>query len=113
MSLKITMTLEEMKLFLRVENDLEDALIQNLKKTASNEAERFLNTDFSTTDETGNVIENEAPDEVKQWVLNRMAQLYENRGQVPPPDFSMIQHLRDYPFDGDFGQPEECTDEDW
>ncbi|MGG3737256.1 head-tail connector protein [Aeribacillus pallidus] len=96
-----------------MENNLEDNLIQSLKTAASNEAERFLNTDFSTTDETGQTIENEAPVEVKIWVLNRMAELYENRGRVPEPDFSMIQHLRVYPFNGEWNDPEESIDEDW
>lgn len=101
MALKINLNLEEIKTFLRVENNLEDDLIQSLQKAAKNEAESFLNTDFHEYDEDGNLIkENEAPEEVKTWILNRIAVLYENRGEVPAPDYSMIRHLRVYPFCG-------------
>jgi hypothetical protein len=104
MSLKITVDLGYMKNYLRVEHSLDDDLIEDLFNTASNEAESFLNTDFHEYDESGNLIENEAPSEVKFWVLNRMAEMYENRGMISQPDYSSIQHLRVYPFKDVIGE---------
>lgn len=97
--LKLSLTLEDVKNFLKIDFDDDDALINRMIQTAANEARGFLNTDFHTYDENGQLIqENEAPPEVHDWIQNRVAELYENRGNRPAPNFDDLQHLRVYPF---------------
>lgn len=97
--LKLTLTLEKVKNFLKIDFDDDDELINDMIQEAANEARGFLNTDFHTYDENGLLIqENDAPAEVNAWVRNRVAELYENRGNAPEPNFKPIHHLRVYPF---------------
>jgi hypothetical protein len=104
MALQITITGNELNDYLRVDPGNDGVTITMLLETAKNEALQFLNTDFSTTvvneDGTTTTTENESPIEVKTWVFNRVAELYENRGVRITPNFDMIQPLRVYPFKG-------------
>lgn len=94
MALKVTLTLTGVKTYLRVDVDEDDELIGDLQASAISEAEEFLNTDFP--DAEG--VPQEAPAPVKTWVLNRIAELYENRGMRISPDFSPLQKYRVYPM---------------
>lgn len=83
MPLQITFTGTEIADYLRVDPDQETATINTLKAAAMDEAEQFLNTDFSTVtinpDGTTTITPNEAPAGVKLWVLSRISQTFEKR----------------------------------
>lgn len=72
---RLTVTLDETKLFLRVDHDEDDALIADLIVAAKSSADAFLNNRFVTASGTPLSI----PPEVKTWVLRRVAFLYEQR----------------------------------
>lgn len=91
MPLQITFYDNEIANYLRVDPEQEKTTIDSLKVAAMDEAEQFLNTDFSA---------NEAPASVKGWVLNRIAEKFEGRGQEPQPNFYAIKSFRVYPFRG-------------
>lgn len=104
MPLKITIAAGELETFLKVDNNDDAAAITMLKEAAINEAETFLNTDFSVTvendDGTTTTTENEAPPPVKVWVFNRVAELYENRGfyGTNGVNYRLLHPFRVYPF---------------
>lgn len=116
MPLKITITGNELEEFIRVDPGNDANVISMLLEMAKNEAEMFLNTDFSetVTNEDGSITtkEIESPAPVKAWVFNRVAQLYENRGfsketgretrfvSAQGIDYTFIQPYRVYPFKG-------------
>jgi hypothetical protein len=89
--LKITVTGNELYDFVRVDPGTDDSAVSLALKTATEEAEKFLNTDFEGL---------EAPAGVKNWVFNRVAQLYDNRGTTIKPDFAFIHPWRSLPFRG-------------
>lgn len=93
MALQVTLTLTGIKAYLRVDADEDDGLITDLQASAMSDAEEFLNTDFPNAEG----VPQEAPAPVKTWVLNRIAELYENRGVRISPDFSPLQKYRVYP----------------
>lgn len=68
------LTLEEVKLYLRVDSDEEDALITNFILTAEEICEDILR--FPLTDFT------EIPDTVKQSILYVVSNLYEKREEI-------------------------------
>lgn len=102
MTLQITFTGTEIADYLRVDPTQETATINILKASAMNEAEQFLNTDFSTSvtnpDGTITITPNEAPALVKEWVLNRIAEKFENRGKPVKPDYSTLKNYRKFSF---------------
>jgi Phage gp6-like head-tail connector protein len=113
MPLQITFKGNELSDFLKIEPGYDDGPINTMLESAKSEAETFLNTDFSTEviaeDGTVTKTTNEAPATVKEWVLNRVIQKYENRGNFMgqfaaknplTPDFSTLQPYRVYPFKG-------------
>lgn len=101
MPLQITFIDNEINNYLRVDTGIDAEVIDAMKDAALIEAEAFLNTDFNEYDEEGNLIaQNEAPATVKLWVMSRMAQLYEGRGQRNKPDFTLLKPHRVYPFGG-------------
>lgn len=112
MALQIDFEQEELHDFLRIDLGMDDLIIDIMKDTAVTEAEQFLNTDFSmqiandltnpdgTTTTTITVTQGDIPAPIKMWVLMRIAQLYENRGQGTTPDYTLIQQYRVYPFRG-------------
>jgi hypothetical protein len=104
MPLKITFEDNEVNEYLRVDTGLDTAIIATLLAAAMDEAEQFLNTDFSTittnADGTTTTTATEAPATVKEWVLNRVAEKYENRGNAPKPDYSTLKKYRRINFGG-------------
>lgn len=111
--LKVTFKPNEVETFLRVDSGV-DPILDTLQDMALNEAETYLNTDFSTVvineDGTTTTTPNEAPASVKVWILNRMAQMYENRGfnketgretrfvAAQMPDYTLLESFRIIPF---------------
>lgn len=98
MALLVTLTDAEVYEYLRLDMGQEVGTIRILKGSAMSEAETFLNTDFSTFAIDASGVETitpvEAPDEVKEWVLNRIAEKFENRGKTIKPDYSGLQPYR-------------------
>jgi len=92
MTLEIDFTLDELKNFIRVEHNADDFLIPRFKNSAISEVDSYLNNDFE-----GLII----PPDVALWIMNRTASYYENRGNVPKPDFSSVERYRKYPFGND------------
>ena len=72
---RLNVTTEEAKAYLRVDGDDEDALIEELVKAAKASADAFLNNPFQDASGAPELI----PDDVKLWVLRRVAYLYEQR----------------------------------
>ena len=72
---RLTLDLAEVKAYLRVEHDEEDALLEELVKGAKASADAFLNNPFQDASGAPEPI----PDDVKLWVLRRVAFLYEQR----------------------------------
>jgi len=104
MPLQVTFTDNEPYDFLRLDAGFDATVINTMINTALYEAETFLNTDFSTSvaneDGTVTVTPQEAPPPVKEWVLYRLVQLYENRGTKPHADYTDLQPYRVLPFKG-------------
>lgn len=104
MPLKITFDTSEIEDYLRIETGTDTKIVATIKAAAMNEAETFLNTDFSTTvlneDGTTTITENEAPAIVKEWVLDRIAERYEHRGQRTKPDYGPLKPHRVIQFRG-------------
>jgi hypothetical protein len=102
--LQITFQPGEIEEYLRIDPGQDAATIATMKKSAMDEAETFLNTDFSVTivnaDGTTTTTATEAPPSVKEWVLDRLAHKYENRGNQNKPSFGPINRHRKYPFKG-------------
>ena len=92
MPLKVTINGDELYDYVRIDaaDTTETAQVDRMFNASKNEALLFLNTDFSTTDENGVVTEHEAPESVKDWLFDRVAQRYENRGTLPKADFTDI-----------------------
>lgn len=106
MALKITIAADELHDFLRIDSGDDAPTVNLLLGKAMGEAERFLNTDFSSVlidglDGSITIIEQEAPAEVKAWVFDRVAELYDNRGAQKAAKFDDLQPLRVSPFKGD------------
>jgi hypothetical protein len=89
MPLQVTFTGTQIADYLRIDPTQEAGTIDMLKDSAIDEAEQFLNTDFSIDG-----VPKEAPAMVKEWILNRIAQKFENRGQPVKPDYSTLSKYR-------------------
>lgn len=72
---RLTLDPVEVKAYLRVEHDEEDALLEELVKGAKASADAFLNNPFQDASGADEPI----PDDIKLWVLRRVAFLYEQR----------------------------------
>lgn len=72
---RLALTLEEVKAYLRIDADDEDALLEELAEAAKASADAFLNNPFTDSDGVDEAI----PVDVKAWVLRRVAFLYEQR----------------------------------
>lgn len=75
MSLKdnITLTLEEVKNFLKVEQNEDNSLIEKLISGAASKAEEVTNRDF------GEVGDEDDLDAIEVWILQRVARVYQRR----------------------------------
>ena len=89
MPLQVTFTGTQIADYLRIDPTQEAGTIQILQAAAMDEAEQFLNTDFSIDG-----VAKEAPAMVKEWILNRIAEKFENRGQPVKPDYSTLKKYR-------------------
>lgn len=69
---RMTLTLDEVKLFLHIDHDAEDVVLQRMLSAAANAAEQYLNHDFG---------DDPVPEEVEIWVLNRVARQFQRRGE--------------------------------
>lgn len=69
---RMTLTLDEVKLFLHIDHDAEDVVLQRMLAGAANAAEQYLNHDFG---------DDPVPEEVEIWVLNRVARQFQRRGE--------------------------------
>lgn len=100
MTLQITIDGDELYDYVRIDalEETETKQVDRMLAASKREAEEYLNTDFSTTDDQGVVTPHEAPEEVKDWVFDRVAHRYENRGTLGKPDFTSIQSHRVYSF---------------
>ena len=75
---RLTVTLDEAKTWLRIDDDADDALLVALIDAAKEAADAYLNNPF--TDAEGNPLP--IPAAVKVWVLERVARLYERRAEA-------------------------------
>uniref|UniRef100_A0A7C2W724 Phage gp6-like head-tail connector protein n=2 Tax=Thermorudis TaxID=1649508 RepID=A0A7C2W724_9BACT len=72
---RLTVTLEEAKAWLRIDDDADDTLIVSLIEAAKEAADAYLDNPF--TDASGSPVP--IPAAVKTWVLQRVARLYQRR----------------------------------
>ena len=73
-------TLTQIKAWLKVEHDLDNDLITNLREVAVNEAFNFMQNDFQIENDLGVLVDEPIPFNVKTACLMFIAYLYENRG---------------------------------
>lgn len=73
------LTLLEVKSWVKVEHDLDDSILTNLKEVAVYEAYNYTHNDFEEEIE-GELVEKPIPFNVKLACLMFIAYLYENRG---------------------------------
>lgn len=109
---RIQWDLDEVKKYLRVDHDADDALIARLVVAVINKAEGYIQTDFTEVDADGNTIENPVPDDVWMWVLSQVSRRYERRSagisqersaggastSWGPEEFEDLQQYRKYPW---------------
>jgi hypothetical protein len=90
-------TIEQMKLWLKIEHDLENEILWNLREFASYEAFNFTQNDFEELDENGELVEKPIPFNVKLACLLLISYMYENRGNDPTQlPFNVMKML--YPY---------------
>lgn len=96
MPLVTNLNVIELKKYLRLDefDASEDSILALFLDVAIGEAQAFLGTDFSTTDEEGETITNPAPKEVVLWLQIRVGQLYEQRANPPKPNYSILKNYR-------------------
>ena len=77
------LTLEQIKGWLKIEHDLDNLLLIDLKEVAVHEAFNFMQNDFVTeVEETGELVNEPIPFNVKTACFMMIAYLYENRGDI-------------------------------
>jgi len=77
------LTIEAIKNWLKVEHDLDEEILKNLKEVAVYEAYNFMQNDFEYKDDLGESVEKPIPFNIKMACLMFIAYLYENRGDDP------------------------------
>jgi hypothetical protein len=73
-------TLQEIKNWLKIEHDLDNVLLENLRAVAVIEAYNFTQNDFEEENELGELVILPIPFVIKMACLMYIAYLYENRG---------------------------------
>lgn len=74
-------TLDQIKAWLKVEHDLDNDILTNLREVAVNEAFNFMQNDFVTeVEDTGELVNVPIPFNVRTACMMFIAYLYENRG---------------------------------
>jgi hypothetical protein len=88
--------------YLRLDPGQDTVIVKTITDAAMDEAYTHLKHDFSSVvknpDGTTSTTVNPAPTSVKEWVLNRIVEKYENRGNAKDPDFSAIDKYRKVSF---------------
>jgi hypothetical protein len=76
-----SITLDQIKAWLKIEHDLDNDILLNLKEVAINEAFNFMQNDFEIeVEDTGELVNAPIPFNIKTACLMFIAYLYENRG---------------------------------
>lgn len=75
--------LDEIKEWCKIEHDLDDALLTNLKEASVHEAYNFMQNDFEE-EIGGELVEKPIPFNIRLACLMFVAYLYEHRGDEPP-----------------------------
>lgn len=73
-------TLQEIKDWLKIEHNLDDILLSNLRAVAVVEAYNFMQNDFEEENDLGELVILPIPFVIKIACLMSIAYLYENRG---------------------------------
>jgi hypothetical protein len=76
---RIKVDLSDLKDYLKIEYNEDDALLTSLVKTAKELAILYLNDDFTTEDSTGNTVELPIPFTVNLACYRMVANWYEHR----------------------------------
>jgi len=88
--------------YLRLDPGQDTVIVKTITDAAMDEVLTYLKHDFSTVirngDGTTTTTVNPAPPSVKEWVLNRIVEKYENRGNAPDPNFTGIEKYRKVSF---------------
>lgn len=75
-------TMDTIKSWIRVEHDLDNTMLSNLRFVAVNEAFNYTQNDFNHIDDiTGELVDDPIPFNVVMACLMLIAYLYENRGE--------------------------------
>lgn len=75
-------TLDTIKSWIRVEHNLDDTLLGNLRLVAVNEAFNYTQNDFNETNDAGELVDVPIPFNVVLACMMLVGFLYENRGEV-------------------------------
>jgi Phage gp6-like head-tail connector protein len=90
-------TLDSMKRWLKIEHDLDNDILLNLRTVAVNEAYNFTQEPFEYEDDNGELVTKPIPFNIILACLMYSAYLYENRGEsdisMPLNIFKML-----YPY---------------
>ena len=77
---RIVVSVEEMKSYLRIDNDLDNAMIQDLIISAKEQADNYMQNDFTTINETtGELVLTPIPLSVYRAIKGLVAYWYYNR----------------------------------
>jgi hypothetical protein len=76
---RLAVTVDDLKLFLRIEHADEDAQLENFLAAAMLQADHFCQNTFTTVNEAGAEVLLDIPADIKIAVLRIAAALYESR----------------------------------
>lgn len=76
-------TIASIKAWLKIEHDLDNDILDNLREFASYEAYNFTQNNFEELDENGELVLKPIPFNVKLACLLLIAHMYEHRGDDP------------------------------
>lgn len=91
------LTIEMVKAWLKIEHNLEDLILENLRDYAVYEAYNFTQNDFEELNEEGELVNLPIPFNVKLACLLLISYMYEHRGDdVSPMPIPVVKLL--YPY---------------
>lgn len=76
-------TMAQIKAWLKIEHELDDDILKDLREFASYEAYNFTQNNFEETDDNGELVLKPIPFNVKLACLSLIAYMYEHRGDDP------------------------------